>query len=264
MDDRVSRQYTEWPYPEPIGDLSAVDADYEPGDPSLYGPRIFPERGSYDDLDIPVAGCGTNQAALYAFKNPKCRILGIDFSETSLAHERTLKERHKLNNLSLARLDLLSINSLNRAFDYIGCTGVLHHLQDADAGLSALRSVLRLNGALAVSVYSKHHRAGVYVVQDAFRHLELDQSPEDAQLAKDTLALLPDWHPGKPILSIARDTKTLAGVVDLCLHRVDQAFTVDELFDYLARNGFAFQCWQDGEQYSTHWAAKLPDRKSVV
>ena len=119
MDDIVSRQYTDWPYPEPIGDLSAYAAggNYQGGDPSLFGPRIFPERGSCDDLDILVAGCGTNQAATYAFKNPKCRILGIDLSETSLAHERTLKERHKLNNLSLARLDLLSINSLNRAFD---------------------------------------------------------------------------------------------------------------------------------------------------
>ena len=62
--DVVNRQYEKWTYPRPIQDLEAwVINNWEYFDPS-HAHRIFwPDREYKPDLDILIAGCGTNQAA---------------------------------------------------------------------------------------------------------------------------------------------------------------------------------------------------------
>ena len=69
---KVARQYTDYAYPKPVDDLAASAAsgggDYS--DPSLFGPMLWPEGQPRPDLDILVAGCGTQQAAMIAFGNP--------------------------------------------------------------------------------------------------------------------------------------------------------------------------------------------------
>jgi SAM-dependent methyltransferase len=260
MLSRVADQYRDWPYPEPIADLAAYIAGgrRELADVSEFGPRIFPERRDFGGLDILVAGCGTNQGAYHAFQNSTSRVVGIDLSETSLAHERALKQKHDLHNLTIEQLDLCDVGALGMTFDYIVCAGVLHHLVDPDSGLAALRSVLRPSGAMALGVYAKHNRAGIYIMQEAFRRLGLTQSNDDVSAAMTTLPLLPDYHPAKPVLTRSADSKTPAGVVDLCLHSQDRPFSVPELLDYLVRNRMEFQCWQDNETFWIRQAEKMP------
>ncbi len=61
------------------------------------------QPGPYrEDLDILVAGCGTSQAAKHAIRQPVARVVGIDVSETGLAHTRKLKDKYGLANLEAA------------------------------------------------------------------------------------------------------------------------------------------------------------------
>jgi len=53
------------------------------------------------DLDVLVAGCRHHGAACYALLNPHWPGGGIDVSQAALAHEQRLKDRHKLDNLTL-------------------------------------------------------------------------------------------------------------------------------------------------------------------
>jgi SAM-dependent methyltransferase len=53
------------------------------------------------DLDILIAGCGTNQAAVFAFSNTEANVVGIDISQPSLDHQQYLKHKHGLANLQL-------------------------------------------------------------------------------------------------------------------------------------------------------------------
>jgi SAM-dependent methyltransferase len=48
------------------------------------------------DLDILIAGCGTNQAAVSAYRNPGAKVVGIDISQPSLDHQQYLKDKHGL------------------------------------------------------------------------------------------------------------------------------------------------------------------------
>ena len=46
-------------------------------------------------------------------------------------------------------------------FDFIRCTGVLHHMEDPLAGLRALAQVLHEDGLMGVMVYGRYARTGV-------------------------------------------------------------------------------------------------------
>ena len=99
----VARQYTDWAYPKPIDDMLAaiVNGVREPDTPTLIAPMLRPERRSFDELKVLVAGCGTNQGAYYALMMPQAHVTGIDLSSTSLNHEKYLNEKHDIHNLSM-------------------------------------------------------------------------------------------------------------------------------------------------------------------
>jgi SAM-dependent methyltransferase len=224
--DLVAKQYTAWCYPRPVPDLAAHAREgvYDASDPSLFRRRLWPRRTERDDLDILIAGCGTYQAAFYAFMNPHCRVTGIDLSETSLQHHLYLKERHELSNLTLCQMNLLDVASLRQTFDYVVSTGVLHHLQDPDAGLRVLKSVLRPNGVMSVMVYGRYNRAGVYMLKDAFHRAGLQQDARSLDVIKATLAALPPWHHARSYLVTAPDLGYDSGLVDTFLHPVDRPY----------------------------------------
>ena len=65
-EDVVSRQYQRWRYPLPIQDLEAIGSGvWHWYDPSNFHRVLFPDRAFKPDLDILIAGCGTNQAVSY-------------------------------------------------------------------------------------------------------------------------------------------------------------------------------------------------------
>ena len=102
----VANQYEKWVYPFPIPDLDAPDVRTrrDGGDFERNWHTFWPDRPYREDLDVLVAGCGSNAAARYAFNHRKARVTGIDLSSASLAHEAYLKEKHRLDNLALHRV----------------------------------------------------------------------------------------------------------------------------------------------------------------
>src|SRR3954466_5183914 len=165
--DAVQAQYEEWVYPLPIPDLAAAIGGgyFDFSDPSLFRRKLWPRNVEPAELEILVAGCGTSQAAHYAFTNPDCHVVGIDISEASLAHQRLLKELHGLGNLELRKVPLEQAGELERSFDLVVSTGVLHHLPDPDKGLRSLRDVLAPHGVMSLMLYGHYGRLGVYMLQ---------------------------------------------------------------------------------------------------
>jgi len=249
--DLVARQYTAWIYPQPQTDLEAGRAagGYQLGDPSLVPLAFWPDRPYRTGMRILVAGCGTDQAAQLAFTNPAARVLGIDLSEPSLAHQQFLKEKHGLANLRLRQMDLNDSAALGEEFDLVVSTGVLHHLPDPARGMRALAAVLAPDGAMSVMVYGRHLRAGIYMLQDAFRRMGLGQSGEDVDFVRAVLASLPAWHAIHAYLRVGHDLAYPAGIVDTFLHPQDQAFTVDGVLDLVAAAGLVHQGWLDNLDY---------------
>src|SRR5690242_7843830 len=135
FNDVVSTQYEKWAYPEPIQDLERwLDGNWQWFDPSHAHKIFWPERSYKPDLDILIAGCGSNQAAIFAYTNPAAKVVAIDVSQSALNHQQCLKDKHRLSNLELHRLPIEELPTLGLDFDLIVSTGVLHHLADPPAG----------------------------------------------------------------------------------------------------------------------------------
>ena len=271
LTDVVSGQYRKWVYPEPIVDLPGwLAGNWQWFDPSHAHRMFWPDREARPDLDILVAGCGTNQAAVFAHTNPQARVVAIDVSGPSLDHHRLLKEKYGLTNLDLHLLPIEEVGSLGRDFDLVVSTGVLHHLASPETGMQALAARLRPDGVAAIMLYARYGRIGVEIMQAIFREIGLAQDEASLFTVKEAIALLPADHPVRSYLSFAPDLRFDAGLVDTFLHGRDRSYTVDDCLDLVASAGLVFQGWflksayepptpAGGGFYSA--VAALPDRQ---
>jgi SAM-dependent methyltransferase len=242
--DIVSHQYERYRYPPPIDDIEAWLVDnWEWFDPSHARRVLWPDREYTPGLDILIAGCGTNQAAVFAFTNPDARVVAVDVSQSSLDHQQYLRDKYELRNLELHRLPIEEISTLGRDFDLIVCTGVLHHLSDPQAGLNALAGCLRADGVMGVMLYARYGRIGVELLQSVFRDLGLDQRDASVARVKETIAILPADHPVRSYLGMARQLQSDAVLVDTFLHGRERSYTVDDCLDLIGGVGLAFQGW---------------------
>lgn len=257
--DKVQAQYERWIYPAPIEDMEAwlAGGAFSVGDARECGDIFWPATGYREGMNILVAGCGANQAARYAMQHPTAKVTGIDLSEASLAHGEKLKAKHGLDNLTLRRMRLEEVSKLGQTFDFIASSGVLHHLPDPVAGLKALGGVLDRDGVIYIMLYGRYGRAPVYMMQDLFRRLDVDQTDEGLELVKDTFKLLSPEHPLKAYERRSTDMKYDSGLVDLFLHRQDRPYSVPEIMEFTRDAGMAFQTWVQPALYNPDVA--IPD-----
>ena len=175
--------------PAPIQDLDAwLKNNWQWFDPSHAHRILWPDREYKPDLDILIAGCGTNQAAVFAYTNRAAKVVAVDVSQPSLDHEQYLKDKHGLKNLELHRLPIEELPTLGLDFDLVVSTGVLHHLADPPAGMKALADCVRRDGAIAVMLYAKYGRIGVELLQSVFRDLGLRQDDASVRMVKETIS----------------------------------------------------------------------------
>jgi SAM-dependent methyltransferase len=246
--DPVSEFYTRHPYPPPVENLDRLRDAWQAENPNRSEYHLhWPDKEYRSDLDVLVAGCGTWQAAKYAICHPDARVVGIDVSPTSIEHTETLKRKHNLTNLVTRQMPIENVAKLDKSFDLIVCTGVLHHLADPDVGLRALRSVLRPEGAMNLMVYAPYGRAGVYMLQEYCRRLGVGTSKEEIRDLTVALKLLPQHHPLLATVRGSRHSLNAESLFDSLLHPRDRAYSVAELFDFIERNDLTLGRW--------HWQA---------
>ena len=242
--------YERYPYPRPIDRLDKYrqlwqDRNRRRGDYHLF----WPARSYSEDRSILIAGCGTSQAAKHALRWPTARVIGIDFSATSVRCTENLKRKYGLNNLQVHQLSIERVNDLRMNFDQIVCTGVLHHLADPDLCLRALRGVLKPDGAMHLMVYAPYGRAGIYLLQKFCRRVGIRATEGEIRDLVAALQKLPRGHPLE-MLRETPDFQEAAGIADALLNPQDRAYSVQQLFELIKRGGLTFGRWVRQAPYS--------------
>jgi SAM-dependent methyltransferase len=185
-----------------------------------------------------VAGGGTGDACIMLAQqlvDRRCpaEVVYLDLSSAS---RQVCEARAKARGLRTVRFltgSLLDLPNIGiGSFDYIDCTGVLHHLPDPSAGMKALASVLEPEGGIGVMLYGRYGRAGVYPLQEMLRTLAPpSMAIEDRiAMAKRLIRFLPTTNQFRrnPYVN-DHVTAGDAGLYDLLLHSIDRAFTVPEI-----------------------------------
>jgi SAM-dependent methyltransferase len=251
--EEVRDFYDRYPYPPPVDNLEKYRLLWQDRERRRADYHLFwPSRPYKEDYSILIAGCGTSQAAKHAMRWPSARVTGIDSSTTSIRSTEQLKQKYNLKNLEVRQLALERVSDLGMSFDQIVCTGVLHHLADPDAGLSALRTVLKSDGAMHLMVYAPYGRAGIYMLQEFCRRIGIKATDAEIRDLTRALSALPPGHPLETLLSQAPDFRNEAALADALLHPQDRAYSVPQLFDFIEKAGLVFGRWFRQAPYSLH------------
>lgn len=189
-----------------------------------------------------VAGGGTGDAVVHLaeqFRGLPAEIIYLDMSQASMAVAKERVRIRGLDNVTWIHDSLLNIPKLGLGqFDFINCSGVLHHLADPDAGLKILADALKEDGAMGIMVYARYGRAAVYPLQEALRMINRDEPNLQQRVdnAKSVLAHLPptNWFHHSP-LSLLNEIRSDVGIFDLLLHAQDRAYTIPELYQFAGK-----------------------------
>ena len=111
------------------------------------------------DKEILDFGGGTGLLTLPLAKQAKSVTL-VDISEKMLEQARLKAEQQEIKNIQFLEQDLLE-NPLEKEFDLIVVSRVLHHMPDLDAVLSLFHQYLKEDGRLLIADFTKteanHH-----------------------------------------------------------------------------------------------------------
>ena len=191
-----------------------------------------------------VAGGGTGDSIIALaeqFNGHPAELVYLDMTKASMQVAQECLRIRELNNVTWIHDSILNIPKLGLGqFDYINCSGVLHHLADPNEGLRILTDSLKDDGAMGIMVYAKYGRMAVYQMQETLRLINRDE-PNLQKRVDNTRALLnrlpsTNWFFNSPN-AIINETFTDIGIFDLLLHSQDRAYSVPELYDYVEGAG---------------------------
>jgi SAM-dependent methyltransferase len=237
--DRINADfYGRFPYPwRP----RAIDAILEPD----FSRRMLAQDvGDWAAARIPrapaiwVAGCGTNQAVLTALNFPESQVVASDITGEALDAEAATAREVGADNLVL-RQESLNHVTYREQFDYIVCTGVVHHAADPSAMLAQVARALKPDGVLELMVYNRHHRIAVGAAQRAINLLHHDDlgNSFDTRLAT-ARAIIGELSRGfiHDQLGYLRQVDRVA-VADVLLQPVEWTYDVQTFNDLVAGAG---------------------------
>lgn len=204
----------------------------------------FGGRQSFGDgFRVLVAGGGTGDHTIFLAEQLReydASVTYIDISQSSLEIARERARMRNLTNIEWHHLSILDISSLTVApFDFISCTGVLHHLPEPERGLKALRTVLAPQGALSLMLYGRAARLAVYAGQELMGlvndgvtdpRLKTQYARSVVQRLPQTNWLLRGAGPNRVLTELLDDESNLN---DVLLHEQDRAYNVLEIYDFL-------------------------------
>ena len=196
-----------------------------------------------------VAGGGTGGVTVFngeQLNHTNGEVIYLDFSLASMkiAHKRARVRR--LQNVIWVRSWLEGISYLGiGVFDQSQCSGVLHHLKNPRFGLNILKDSLTTYGGMQLMVYAIHGRTAVYQIQNLLKIINKDQHGIEGELinTNHTLNILPrnNWFVVTPLHRDLGDHKvSYSGIYDLLLYARDQAFSILDLHQWIAKGGLYF------------------------
>jgi tetratricopeptide (TPR) repeat protein/2-polyprenyl-3-methyl-5-hydroxy-6-metoxy-1,4-benzoquinol methylase len=237
---RVRDQYEENPYPRWL----RVAAVAEPVAIEEQLRQQFPfarirARERRHDLDVLIAGCGTGQQPIETARElAGARVLALDLSLASLGYAERKTRDLGLRNIEYAQGELLQVGTLGRTFDVIAATGVLHHLADPQAGLRALRSVLRAGGFMRIGLYSARARTTIAAARAYIA--ERNYGAIAAEIRRCRVDLMSHDLGSANAVVNDPDFFTTSTCRDLLFHVQEHRFRLSEIEKILAENRLEF------------------------
>src|SRR5262249_23272228 len=237
ISQRVRQQYEENPYPRWVhaaGQVVPVSIDQYLREQFPTG--AFTPLNKTENLDMLVAGCGTGQIAIAsAQKYLGARVLALDLSLASLCYAKRGPPGDVASRIEFAQADILKLAPLERRFDVIDSSGVLHHMADPLEGWRILLSLLRPGGLMHIGLYSEAGRKDIAAARALIAERGFGSTP--AEIRRCRQALL-----DTPLASVTRfnDFFSTSECRDLLFHVQEARMTIPALHAFIAEHDLKF------------------------
>ncbi len=241
ISSKVRHQYEENPYPRWINthlhaktkSISEVIFDLDL--------RVIDEGKSfeYDHPKILVAGCGTGQHSINASSRySSSQLLAIDLSLSSLAYAKRKTEELGVTNIEYMQADIMDLELLERKFDLIESSGVLHHMANPLEGWKVLTRCLKPGGLMKIGLYSERARRHIVLLRQEITDSQFSVNDADMRLFRSQLIKSELAHHKKILLS--QDFYSLSALRDLLFHVKEKRFTLPMIRQALEGLGLKF------------------------
>ena len=225
---KVREQYEENPYPRwrytykitQQSFLKWIDAEIKPN-------KIIYNK-YFDEPNVLIAGCGTGNHTISAMRYKNASITSIDLSLASLAYAKRKTDELGFNNIEYLHADILQLKKLNKKFDIIESSGVLHHMKDPVAGLKILVDILEPHGFLKIGLYSEIARQHIVSIRKFIKENNFKNTVDDIKTCRQLL-INDQEEPLLKRITIGKEFYSTSSIRDLLFHVQEHRFTLPEI-----------------------------------
>ena len=211
-------------------------------------------------LKIFNAGCGTGENFIFqAINEPESEFVLLDVTPGSLEKVRGYVKHYNLQNVKVIEGDIMELDSYMGAeyenyFDFVICTGVLHHLPSPETGLKNIRKKMKPDGMMLLMLYGGYGRYEISLLQKSLNILEKDRTRFSERM--EVLREIADYLriSKEPLrLSLSPTIKSYLSVkdykieeaVDAFLHVNENVYSVEGIFRFLDTADLRFLQFDD-------------------
>ena len=212
---------------------------------SVINSEIYPNKIQTDEinltnkkLNILIAGCGTGIQIIEASRYSNCEITAIDLSNSSISYAKRKVDEYGMKNVNFIEMDLLELTQINKRFDLIECSGVLHHMQDPFKGLSNLVESLEPKGFLKLGLYSKYARKEILNARKFINEKNIMPTLDGIRRFRNNV-LNGDIKKLSEITNWA-DFYSTSMCRDLCFHSQERCYSLIEVKNIIEKSNLEF------------------------
>jgi 2-polyprenyl-3-methyl-5-hydroxy-6-metoxy-1,4-benzoquinol methylase len=269
IDDEVSRlvqdQYEENPYPRwvklpPVGEARNIVG---------YLCQKFPlanfdRHGNSGSIDLLIAGCGTGQHSIgTALRTKGAKMLAVDLSLSSLSYAKRKTQELGITSIEYAQADILKLGSMDRRFDVIESSGVLHHLADPWSGWQVLLSLLRPRGFMKIGLYSETARSDIIRIRTFIAENDYGSTADEIRQCRQDLMALDITSDFGTVLK-SPDFFSISACRDLLFHVQEHCMTLSGIEVFLGRNNLQFLGFEIDASVIQAYRRRFPEDQAAI
>lgn len=260
---KVRQQYEQNPYPRWHAPPTPKATDVAAIIRSL--PGVNSQSIPNNSLQVLIAGCGTGYEPIdLARMDKSLHITAIDLSVSSLAYaQRMAQYLNVTSQIEFRQGNILAIQKLDKQFDVVNSTGVLHHMENPIAGWQELCEVTKSGGVMRISLYSKYARARISAAHAFIKESGFTATTEDIKRFRQAIMAM-DENSALGELAKSDDFYSISGCRDLVFHAQEHHFTLPQIKNVLPTLGLTLIGFDVPAQSNTLFKQKFGEKADVL
>ena len=262
---KVKEHYEENPYPRwSVSSLAQEELFVEEVINNDLQINVLENNLTSKTSELLIAGCGTGKQVVEAARYGNVNITAVDLSVSSLTYGMRKCNELGINNVQFIQSDILNLIDLNKKFDVIECSGVIHHMNCPNDALKVFKKILKPEGYLKLGLYSELARKFVVEMKEYIKIKNYSDNPDDMKKFRYDVINFEKNNINKDIVSklfLSNCFWNLSGVRDLIFHKQEYRYCINELIEMFELFKFEFLGFAIQKDILDYYQEKFPNDK---